>query len=68
MTPRRQITFRLDTDLISRLKSEADLRNCSLNSLVEEILREFIDRMQSYSPEEKELAYQIIEGIKETQK
>ena len=68
MTPRRQITFRLDTDLISRLKLEADIRNCSLNSLVEEILREFIDSMQGYSPEERELAYQIIGGIREAQK
>ena len=42
MTPRKKTTFRLNTDLMGRLRTEAGLRNCSLNSLVEEILQGYV--------------------------
>lgn len=41
-TPRKQTSFRLSEDLLSRLQEEAKRHNRSLNNLVESVLMAFV--------------------------
>ncbi len=69
ISTRKQTSFRLNAELLSKLQEEAKLRNRSLNNLVESILITFVSKKEKEpSAEEINFASRIYAGMVEAKK